>query len=140
MQSLLPAAALVFVASADGLRLPVIDVTHPAFRPSPPYSTRHIFRLTRVTRIFQENVFTKITRGSPFRCGRFGDYNLDKAPPMSRQADALAARYFDRSQKAGLWNRFQSGELFDWNRIFEDLADSFAHPSRPVKKDPKRKR
>ena len=34
MQSHLPAAdsrALVFAATADGLRLPVIDVTHPAF-------------------------------------------------------------------------------------------------------------
>jgi hypothetical protein len=31
-------------------------------RPSPPYSIRDIFRLTRVTRIFQKSVFTKTTR------------------------------------------------------------------------------
>jgi hypothetical protein len=88
MQSLLPAAALVFVASADGLRLPVIDVTHPAFRPSPPYSTRHIFRLTRVTRIFQTSIFTKTTRGSLFRCGRFFDgasTRYDRPSPPDRR-------------------------------------------------------
>src|SRR6516164_9294925 len=39
----------------------------------PPYSTREIFRLTRVTRIFQTSIFTKTTCGSPFRCGRFFD-------------------------------------------------------------------
>jgi hypothetical protein len=29
-----------------------------------------IFRLTRVTRIFQKSVFSQTTRGSLFRCGR----------------------------------------------------------------------
>ena len=53
---------------------------------------------------------------------------------------AEAARYFDRFKKARFGNRFHSSELFDWNRIFEDVAGSFANPSRPVKKHPKRKR
>src|SRR5262249_21525085 len=41
-------------------------------RPSPPYSTRDIFHLTRVTRICQKSVFTKTTCGSPFPCAERG--------------------------------------------------------------------
>jgi hypothetical protein len=45
-------------------------------KPAPTITTvfaPRIFRLTRVTRIFQKSVFTKTTRGSPFLFGRVFD-------------------------------------------------------------------
>jgi hypothetical protein len=88
-------------------------------------------------------------RTAPSLCADmiFGKYRRDSwwrnsirtSGRINRLRDELAARYFDRLKKARFWDRFQFGEVFDLNAIFEEFAGGRPNPSRSVKKNPKRK-